>query len=42
MAEDRERLALAGFDGHIEKPISVRALAGLVEGYLAKGGRSDG
>jgi len=37
MAADRERVALAGFDGHIEKPISVRALPGLVEGYLAKG-----
>ena len=36
MAEDRERLALAGFDGHIEKPISVRALPGLVEDYLAR------
>ena len=36
MAEDRERVALAGFDGHIEKPISVRALPGLVEGYLAR------
>ena len=35
MAADRERVALAGFDGHIEKPISVAALPGLVEGYLA-------
>jgi CheY-like chemotaxis protein len=42
MAEDRERVALAGFDGHIEKPISVRALPALIEGYLARGGRSDG
>lgn len=42
MAEDRERVALAGFDGHIAKPISVRALPGLVDGYLAKRGRSDG
>jgi len=33
---------LAGFDGHIEKPISVRALPELIDGYLAKGGRSDG
>ena len=40
--EDRERLAWAGFDGHIEKPISVRALPALVDSYLAKGGRSDG
>jgi two-component system, cell cycle response regulator DivK len=42
MAEDRERVALAGFDGHIEKPLSVRALPDLINGYLAQGGRSDG
>ena len=36
MAEDRERVALAGFDGHVEKPISVRALPDLIEGYLAR------
>jgi two-component system, cell cycle response regulator DivK len=36
MPEDRERLALAGFDGHIEKPISVRALPELINGYLAR------
>ena len=41
MAEDRERVALAGFDGHIAKPISVRALPGLIEGYLARE-ESDG
>lgn len=42
MAGDRERVALAGFDGHIAKPINVRGLPELVRGYLAKGGRSDG
>jgi CheY-like chemotaxis protein len=42
MAEDRERVALGGFDGHIEKPLSVRALPDLINGYLAQGGRSDG
>jgi two-component system cell cycle response regulator DivK len=36
MPEDRKRLELAGFDGHIEKPISVRALPGLIEGYLGR------
>lgn len=41
MAEDRERVALAGFDGHVEKPISVRALPDLIEGYLARR-RTDG
>jgi CheY-like chemotaxis protein len=34
MAVDRERAALAGFDGYIEKPISVRALPGQIEGFL--------
>jgi len=42
MAEDRERVAQAGFDGHIAKPISVRELPDLVTGYLTKGGRGDG
>lgn len=42
MAEDRERVAQAGFDGHIAKPISVRELPDLVSGYLTKGGRGDG
>ena len=39
MAEDRERAALAGFDGYVEKPISVRALPGQVEAFLA--GRAE-
>jgi two-component system cell cycle response regulator DivK len=34
MAEDKERAARAGFDGYIEKPISVRALPGQVEAFL--------
>ncbi|HKP42911.1 response regulator [Mycobacterium sp.] len=34
MAEDRERAALAGFDGYIEKPISVRDLPGRIEAFL--------
>jgi two-component system, cell cycle response regulator DivK len=36
MAEDRERAALAGFDGYLEKPISVRALPGQIEAFLAR------
>jgi two-component system cell cycle response regulator DivK len=40
MAEDRERAALAGFDGYVEKPISVRALPGQIEAFLS--GRTDG
>jgi CheY-like chemotaxis protein len=36
MAEDRERATLAGFDGYVEKPISVRALPGQVETLLAR------
>ena len=39
MAEDKERAAQAGFDGYIEKPISVRALPGQIEAFL--GGQAD-
>jgi two-component system cell cycle response regulator DivK len=34
MAEDQVNAARAGFDGYIEKPISVRALVGEVQGFL--------
>jgi len=34
MAADRERARSAGFDGYLEKPISVRALPGQVAGFL--------
>jgi two-component system cell cycle response regulator DivK len=34
MAEDRERAFLAGFDGYVEKPISVRELPGQVEAFI--------
>lgn len=34
MAEDRQRASLAGFDGYLEKPISVRALPGQIAGFL--------
>jgi len=37
MAEDREAAAAAGFDGYIEKPISVRSLPGQVEAFLESG-----
>ena len=37
MAEDRERATLAGFDGYVEKPISVRALPGQIEAFLSRG-----
>jgi two-component system cell cycle response regulator DivK len=39
MAEDKDRASKAGFDGYIEKPISVRALPGQIEAFL--GGRGD-
>jgi two-component system, cell cycle response regulator DivK len=35
MAEDKEAAARAGFDGYLEKPISVRALPGQIEAFLA-------
>ncbi|MCU1697103.1 MAG: response regulator with CheY-like receiver domain and winged-helix DNA-binding domain [Mycobacterium sp.] len=34
MAEDRERASRAGFDGFVEKPISVRELPGQVEAFM--------
>jgi two-component system, cell cycle response regulator DivK len=36
MAEDRERAALAGFDGFVEKPISARDLPATVEAFLER------
>ena len=39
MAEDKDRASRAGFDGYVEKPISVRALPGQIEAFL--GGRAD-
>ena len=34
MAEDKERASRAGFDGYVEKPISVRALPSQVKSFL--------
>ncbi|WP_029114392.1 response regulator [Mycobacterium sp. URHB0044] len=39
MTQDRNRASLAGFDGYLEKPISVGALPGQVEAFLAGAGR---
>ena len=38
MQQDRERAFASGFDGFVEKPISVRALPQQVEGFLAEEG----
>jgi CheY-like chemotaxis protein len=35
MKQDRERALEAGFDGYVEKPISVRAFPGQVRGFLS-------
>jgi CheY-like chemotaxis protein len=40
MKEDRDRAVQAGFDGYLEKPISVTALPEQVRGFLDQGGRS--
>ena len=34
MADDRQRLLRAGFDGYLEKPIDVRAFPGQVRAFL--------
>jgi two-component system cell cycle response regulator DivK len=39
MAEDHANAARAGFDGYLEKPISVRSLVRQVEGFLRGGSR---
>jgi two-component system, cell cycle response regulator DivK len=39
MAEDKDSASRAGFDGYVEKPISVRALPGQIEAFL--NGRAD-
>ncbi|MBA3528672.1 MAG: response regulator [Propionibacteriaceae bacterium] len=41
MKEDRERAYLAGFDGYLEKPISVRALPDQIRGFLGSGPSDD-
>ncbi len=42
MAEDKKRAARAGFDGYIEKPISVRALTGQIEAFLSGASEATG
>lgn len=36
MREDRDRAIAAGFDGYVEKPISVRAFPGQVHEFLER------
>ena len=40
MNDDRERAFESGFDGYVEKPISVRALPQQVRDFLRLGGRT--
>ena len=42
MKDDRDRTLRAGFDGYLEKPISVRALPEQVRGFLAGKEPPDG
>ena len=37
MKQDRERALAAGFNGYVEKPISVRAFTDQVRGFLSGG-----
>ena len=41
MKDDRERVLRAGFDGYLEKPISVRELPGQVRAFLNTGEPHD-
>ena len=41
MKEDRERVLRAGFNGYVEKPISVRAFPDQVRRFLSDGGGGD-
>ena len=38
MKEDHDRAAAAGFDGYVEKPISVRGLPDQVKSFLPGNG----
>ena len=40
MEQDRERLRSAGFDGYLEKPLDIRALAGQVATLIGPGART--
>ncbi len=40
MREDRERATESGFDGYLEKPISIRDLPGQVGAFIGRG-RAD-
>jgi CheY-like chemotaxis protein len=42
MKDDRKRALDAGFDGYLEKPISVQALRAEVRNFLAPAGAVDG
>ena len=42
MKQDRERALEAGFDGYVEKPISVRAFPDQVRGFLSGGEEGAG
>lgn len=41
MKEDRERALRDGFDGYLQKPISIRALPDQIRGYLERRGLAD-
>ena len=42
MKDDRERFLAAGFDGYLEKPISVKEFAGQVRSYVRSSDAGEG
>ena len=42
MPDDRKRVAEAGFDGHLTKPITPETVVGQIERFIARGRKAAG
>ena len=42
MPDDRKRVAEAGFDGHLTKPITPETVVGQIEAFIARGRKAAG